>query len=80
MEIIDFEKAKARMQSNAGKAKKQPKAKGQHKGKATKHLPGQDKGVQELQRQYREYAQFCNKWYDEHVIGQDKDGSWIYKD
>lgn len=65
MKIINFEEAKARKLS---------------KDKTTKHLPEVDEGILELQRQYREYAQFCNRWYDEHVIGQDKDGSWIYKD
>ena len=65
MEIINFEKAKARKQS---------------KEKAAKHLPEIDDGVLELQRQYRELAQFCNCWYDEHVIGQDENGGWIYKD
>ena len=65
MNIIDFEKAKARRQS---------------KGKVTKHFTGTDKGVLELRKQYQNYAQFCNRWYDEHVIGQDKDGGWIYKD
>lgn len=65
MQIINFEEAKARKQS---------------KDKVTKHLPEINDGVLELQRQYREYAEFCNCWYDEHVIGQDKDGSWIYKD
>ena len=77
MEIINFEKAKAKRQE---KQKKQSRAKRQPKAKVTKNQSDLDKGVQELQRQYREYAQFCNKWYDEHVIGQDKDGSWIFKD
>ncbi|MFG6343440.1 MAG: hypothetical protein K1W35_06590 [Lachnospiraceae bacterium] len=71
MQIINFQETKAR---------KQAKAKKQSKEKATKYLPGINDGVLELQRQYREYAEFCNRWYDEHVIGQDKDGSWIYKD
>ena len=65
MEIINFEKAKARKQS---------------KEKVAKHLPEIDDGVLELQRQYRELAQFYNRWYDEHVIGQDENGGWIYKD
>ncbi|MDE5825500.1 MAG: hypothetical protein K2H91_12570 [Lachnospiraceae bacterium] len=65
MEIINFEKAKARKRS---------------KEKAAKHLPEIDDGVLELQRQYRELAQFYNRWYDEHVIGQDENGGWIYKD
>ncbi len=45
MKIINFEEAKAR---------KRPKE------KATQHLPKEDDGVLELQRQYRELAQFCN--------------------
>ena len=64
MEIINFEKARARKYS---------------KKMAEKHLPEIDNGVLELQRQYREYAQFCNQWYDEHVVGQDENGRWIYK-
>ena len=50
------------------------------KQKVTKPSPETNNGVSELQRQYRELAQFYNQWYDEHVIGQDKDGRWIYKD
>lgn len=65
MEIISFDDAKARRQS---------------KGKVTEHLPEADKEIQELQREYRELAQFCNQWYDEHVVGQDETGGWIYKD
>ena len=48
--------------------------------KIRKQSKVRNKDILELQRQYREYAEFCNQWYDEHVIGQDKDGSWIYKD
>lgn len=58
MKVIDFEKASARMRE---------------KEKAARHLPGTGNGVLELQRQYQEYAQFCNRWYDEYVVGQDKD-------
>jgi len=64
MEIINFEEAKARRRS---------------KEKAVKHLPETDAGDLELRKQYQEYAQFCNRWYDEHVVGQDKNGRWIYK-
>ena len=39
-----------------------------------------DDGELELQRQYRELAQFYNQWYDEHVVGQDENGRWVYKD
>ena len=64
MKIIDFGKAKARKKS---------------KEKVTKHLPEISNDVLELQKQYQEYAQFCNRWYDEHVVGQDENGGWIYK-
>ena len=65
MKIIDFEKAKA------GKYQKKNVLKTQNEI---------DAELEEMKRQYREYAQFCNQWYDEHVVGQDKDGRWIYKD
>ena len=65
MEIINFEEAKRRRQS---------------KGKTVKHLPEIDNDVLELKRQYRELAQFYNEWYDEHVVGQDENGRWVYKD
>ena len=71
MEIINFEDAKGRKQSNT---------KNQFKQKIAKESSKTDDRVSELQRQYREYAQFCNQWYYDHVIGQDKDGRWIYKD
>lgn len=80
MEIINFEDTKARRQSNT---RKQSKARNQlkaRKQKVTKPSSEIDNSVSELQRHYRELAQFYNEWYDEHVIGQDKDGSWIYKD
>lgn len=86
MEIVNFEEVKAGRQLEAGKhskAIKHSKARNQlkaRKQKVTKHSSEIDNGVSELQRQYRELAQFYNQWYDEHVIGQDKDGSWIYKD
>ena len=65
MKIINFEEAKARRHPEE---------------KAANHLPEVDKGVLELQEQYRELAQFYEHWYDEHVIGQDENGGWIYKD
>lgn len=65
MKIINFEKAKERIQQ---------------KEKGTEDLPGSDKDILELQKQYQEYAEYCNRWYDEHVLGQDKNGNWIYKD
>lgn len=77
MNIISFEDAKERKQS---KVRRQSKSRKQPKEKVTKYLPETDDRVSELQRQYREYAQFCNQWYYDHVIGQDKDGRWIYKD
>jgi hypothetical protein len=64
MKIINFEKAKARKQS---------------KHKNVKHLPETDNSVLELQRQYQEIVQFYEHWYDEHVVGQDENGAWIYK-
>ena len=36
-------------------------------------------GVLELQQQYRELVQFYESWYDEHVVGEDENGGWIYK-
>lgn len=65
MKVIDFEEAKARRHS---------------KEKAVNRLPETDNGVLELQKQYRELAQFYNQWYDEHVVGQGENGRWIYKD
>ncbi len=65
MKIINFEEAKARKCS---------------KEKTVKHMPEIENGEMELQKQYQEYAQFCNRWYEEHVVGQDKNGAWIYKD
>lgn len=68
MKIISFEKAKARRLS---------------KDKTPVNVPdadNEDLEIQEMRRQYREYAQFCNRWYDEHVVGQDENGGWIYKD
>jgi hypothetical protein len=65
VEIISFEDAKARRQS---------------KGEVTEHLLEADKEIREMQRQYREYAQFCNRWYDEHVVRKDGNGGWIYKE
>ncbi len=86
MEIINFGDAKLGRQS---KVRKQSKTRKQsnvrtrskvRKQKVTKPSPDTNDSVSELQRQYRELAQFYNQWYDEHVIGQDKDGRWIYKD
>lgn len=77
MDIMNFEDAKTRKQS---KGMKRSKVKMQSKEKVTKPSLETDNSISELQRQYREYAQFCNQWYEDHVIGQDKDGRWIYKD
>ena len=77
MNIINFEEVKARKQS---KVRRQSKSKIQLKQKVTKHLSETDDCISELQRQYQEYAQFCNQWYADHVIGQDRDERWIYKD
>lgn len=54
VKIINFEEAKARKRSRE---------------KTAKHFPDTDSGTLELEQQYREYAQFCNQWYDEHVVG-----------
>ena len=64
MKIINFEKAKARIHS---------------KEQAAKRVPEVDNGELELQKQYQELAQFYNRWYDEHVVGQDENGRWVYK-
>lgn len=64
MKIIDFEKAKARKCS---------------KDKITKSFLDGDNDESELQEQYRELAQFYERWYDEHVVGQDENGRWLYK-
>ena len=82
MEIINFEDAKLGRQS---KVRKQSKTRKQSKVKTVRYsseksLSDTNDSVSELQRQYRELAQFYNQWYDDHVIGQDKDGRWIYKD
>lgn len=53
------------------------KARKHLRGKQSDHLPEISDG--ELERQYREAAQFYNRWYDEHVVGQDENGRWIYK-
>lgn len=65
MKIINFEEAKARKYSKA---------------KAVNHLREVNDSELELQREYQEFTQFYNQWYDEHVVGQDENGGWIYKD
>ena len=64
MKIINFEEAKVRKRSREN---------------TTKHLPMISDGEMELRKQYQKLAQFYNRWYDEHVVGQDEDGKWIYK-
>ncbi len=64
MKIINFEEAKARKRTE---------------GNAAQYMPDADDSVLELERQYWELAQFYNRWYDEHVVGQDENGGWIYK-
>lgn len=64
MRIINFEEAKARKRS---------------KEKCAKNFRKPDNGELELQKQYRELVQFYERWYDEHVVGQDENGGWIYK-
>lgn len=65
MKIINFEEAKARKQAEK---------------RLEKHFTEVSDGESELERQYREMAQFYNRWYDKHVVGQDENGGWIYKD
>lgn len=64
MRIINFEEAKARKHS---------------KEKCARNFLKPDNGDLELKQQYRELAQFYERWYDEHVVGQDENGGWIYK-
>lgn len=64
MKIINFEEAKARKHLRE---------------KQADYSLEESKGISELERSYREAAQFCNRWYDEHVVGQDENGGWIYK-
>ena len=64
MKIINFEKAKARKHS---------------KEKIVKYIPEVENGELNIQRQYQELVQFFEHWYDEHVVGQDKNGMWVYK-
>lgn len=65
MKIINFEEAKAKIHL---------------KLKSTKHFITPEADEEELQKQYQELAQFYNHWYDNHVVGQDENGRWIYKD
>ncbi len=64
MKIINFEEARERKRSRE---------------KSAKHFLNSDNGTLELEQQYRELAQFYNDWYDEHVVGQNENGAWIYK-
>ena len=64
MNIINFEKAKTRKRLEE---------------KPVTHLSEVSNGELELQKQYRENAQFYNRWYSEHVVGQDENGGWVYK-
>lgn len=64
MGLISFEEAKAGRQPERD---------------VKRHLSGQDKGVMELQKQYQELVRFYERWYDEHVVGQDESGAWVYK-
>lgn len=62
--IIDFEEAKAR----------------HTKVKKVKPVPVTGSSKEKTQKKYRNDAEFYNQWYYDHVVGQDKDGNWIYKD
>lgn len=64
MKIINFEEAKAKRHS---------------KERAANHLPEVSDEEMELQKQDQELARFYSSWYDEHVVGQDENGRWIYK-
>lgn len=64
MKIIDFDEAKARKHARE---------------KSARNFQMADNEDMELQEQYRELVQFYERWYDEHVVGQSADGSWIYK-
>lgn len=45
-----------------------------------KSVPAKGSSKVKMQKQYRNDAEFYNQWYYDHVVGQDKDGNWIYKD
>lgn len=64
MKIINFEEAKARKNL---------------KEITANHLPEVTDSDLELQKQDQELARFYSCWYDEHVVGQDENGRWIYK-
>lgn len=60
MKIINFEEAKAKIRSKEKTAKR------------LTDVERTDDDDLDLQKQYRELAQFYNRWYDEHVVGQDE--------
>lgn len=64
MNVIDFEEAKARCS----------------KVKKVKSVPVKGSGKVKTQKKYRNDAEYINQWYYDHVIGQDENGNWIYKD
>lgn len=45
-----------------------------------KSVPAKGSSKVKMQKQYRNDAEFFNQWYYDHVIGQDENGNWIYKD
>ena len=35
--------------------------------------------VDGLKKSYQELVRFYTDWYNDHVVGQDENGNWIYK-
>lgn len=62
MEIINFEDAKARKQSNTRMQSKTRKQSKVRKQTITKSSPATNNGISELQRQYQNDAQFYNQY------------------
>lgn len=67
MNVINVEEAKAR-QSKVTKVK------------SAKSVPAKGSGKEKTRKKYRNDAEFYNQWYYDHVVGQDENGNWIYKD
>ncbi len=64
MNVINFEEAKAKCL----------------KVKRVKSVPAKGGGKEKTRKKYRNDAEFYNQWYYDHVVGQDENGNWIYKD
>ncbi len=67
MNVINFEEAKAK----CSKVKSVEKV---------KSVPAEDSDEAKAEQKYRNDAEFYNQWYYDHVVGQDENGNWIYKD